>query len=826
MLKDLDQVSIESLDQLRENIASRFTLDELQLLCVRLGIDYEELRTGAKSVVVLGLVQYIVRRGRVSDLIRALYVERPAIDWAGLLSGSPPSDPSQPPFPGLRPFTTRESGVYYGRRPEVARLIDRLRLGRFVAVLGVSGSGKSSLFQAGLIHALRERPILADGSRPPEGSDSWCVLSMKPTSDPLGQLALVLTRDLTSARDMIDIRSHLTDAPDALPFYVRKLLDRQERPHLLLIVDQFEELFTQCLEEDHRKAFIVALSNLVDEDSANFASLVIGLRDHFFGRCLEYPELRRLLERSQLLLGPMGRDELTQAIVRPAESQGLHWQPGLVETLLDDLGVSGIRTPEPGALPLMAHALREIWERREGNVLTLAGYAAAGNVKETVGRAADRVYVTLSPKQQEVARHLFLGLIRVIDDGDGQAVVYARQRAILSDLLPNEPQASAEARSVVETMTAERLLTLGQDLAGRETVEAAHEALFSHWPRLVGWLAESRESMRRRQLLREQVDEWENSGNNPDYLYSGEQLNEIERLLPPSTLTVSEQAFLTASQSRRQSEIERLERELATQRQLTQRTRGILGLVSLLALGLIAYLSLPLYYRYRAANEGQLVWVPEAGVAFESYEVTNERYRWCVNSRQCSRPRGFRAIVSEWQENRLKPVVGVDAADALEFCEWIGRTLPTVTEWGSTTPAKEEWPQLTAAQAALCRDVDVTDPVCPGATLESIGKRTQCQYPLGQSAQPCVFDLVGSVSEWTQSRIDSTSDQVIQESDLEALSERPDVVYAGDSYQIHYTYAGFFIESIDDAAFQSDTTRADLGFRCVSKDQKSVSLGG
>ena len=92
---------------------------------------------------------------------------------------------------------------------------------------------------------------------------------------------------------------------------------------------------------------------------------------------------------------------------------------------------------------------------------------------------------------------------------------------------------------------------------------------------------------------------------------------------------------------------------------------------------------------------------------------------------------------------------------------------------------------MSAAQAALCRDVDVTDPVCPGATLESIGKRTQCQYPLGQSAQPCVFDLVGSVSEWTQSRIDSTSDQVIQESDLEALSERPDVVYAHDSYQTH-----------------------------------------
>lgn len=820
MLVDTGKATTESLVHLREEIAGRFTLDELRLLCDRLAIDFDELRPGAKSVVVMALIQHVQHRGRVLDLVRALYVERPATDWAAFLNGRPASDPSQPPFPGLRPFTMEESGVYYGRRPDLTRLIGRLRQERFVAVLGVSGSGKSSLLQAGLIPALRQRPLLADGTQPPEGSDKWCVESFKPGADPLGQMALALTRDLSTAREMADIRTHLADDPTALSLYTRRLLDRRNSPHLLLIVDQFEEIFTQCVDELHRAAFADALGSLVQE-SGSATSLVIGLRDHFFGRCLEYPALRRLLEQRQLLLGPMGREELTQAIVRPVEQQGLHWEPGVVETLLDDLGVSGNRPPEPGALPLMAHALREIWERRQGNALTLAGYTAAGSVKESVGRAADRVYDALPPEQQSAARHLFLSLIRIVDSGDGQAVVYARQRATLSDLLPSEAAAKADVQAVIDTMAAERLITLGQDLSGRETAEVAHEALFSHWPRLTGWLAESRESLRRRQQLREQVDAWEASDNNPDYLYGGEQLNEIERLLPAATLTISEQAFLAASQARRQSEIERLERELATQRRLTQRTLGLLGVVTLIALGLIAYLSLPLYYRYRAAREGQLVWVPEAEVFFETYEVTNERYRWCVNSRLCSRPRGFRAIEGAWQENRLKPVVGIDAADALTFCEWIDRTLPTAQEWQATAPPKRVWTQLTGEQASLCRDENVTDYLCTEVELESIGTRTQCQYPLGQTTQPCVFDMVGSVSEWTQSHV--ISDQVIQESALEDLITQPNVIYAGDSYQVHYTYVGYFINTISDATYQGSTTRSDLGFRCVSRDQNSVS---
>ncbi|MEZ4542058.1 MAG: SUMF1/EgtB/PvdO family nonheme iron enzyme [Chloroflexota bacterium] len=803
---DSRHVTPEQLLRLREAMATRFNVEELRLLCQRLGIDPEELRPGPKSVFILALIQHLQRRDRLPDLIRALYVERPQIDWAFYYSDRPPVL-ARPPFPGLRAFTTDESDIYFGRRSDVARLVQRLREGLFVAVVGVSGSGKSSLLQAGLIPAWRDRPILADGTRPPEDSDAWLVSSFVPTADPLGQLALAFTRDLPTTRETADVRAHLVEAPDAALLYARKLLDRGRQPRLLLILDQFEELFTQGREESERQAFTGALAALVEGPSP--VSLVIGLRDHFFGRCFEYPALRRLLERPQLLLGPLSREDFTQAIIGPAERNGWHWEPGLVETLLDDLGASGARSPEPGALPLMAHALREIWNRRQGDKLTLAAYQATGNVKEALGRAADRVYDDLPADQQAVARALFLRLVRVVDSSDSRTGVYARQRVALSALMPADESAAA-LTAAVETLAAERLVTLGQDAAGRETVEPAHEALFSHWPRLAGWLAENRETIRLRQTLGEQIQAWERSGHHADYLYGGEQLAETERLLPGATLVGPERDFLAASRAKRRSEIERLERELATQRQLTRRTRLFLAAVSLIAIVLAAGPLQRSYWRGRALSGSELTHIPalalpaddcadaerfralcataaaggpDGGIApfaIETYEVDNARYTLCVRAGACTTPNS--PLYADPQRVAY-PVQGINGLQAAAYCRWLGRQLPTVLQWEAALWGTE--PSATARH-----ELGPVDRVVHTAASGAV-------------------NLLGNVSEWTRSYETEEPREyrtALWDGAAVSLSFTTPLVVRGDSW-LNSATGSYFNGRVDVETF---------GVRCVS----------
>lgn len=806
MFADGSPTTPEQLIRLREAIADRFNIEELRLLCLRLNIDMEELRPGPKSTLTLALIQYVQHRDRLPDLIRALYVERPQIDWAFYYSDHPPV-PSRPPFPGLRAFTADESDIYFGRRADVARLVQHLRDGPFVAVLGVSGSGKSSLLQAGLIPAWRDRPILADGTQPPEDSDAWRVLSFPPTADPLGQLALAFTRDLPTARETADIRAHLAEAPDAAPLYARKLLDRRRQPRLLLIVDPFEELFTQVREESERQAFIAALAALANTPSP--VTLVIGLRDHFFGRCFEYPALRRLLEGPHLLLGPLGREEFTQAIIGPAERNGWHWEPGLVETLLDDLGVSGARSPEPGALPLMAHALREIWNRRQGDALTLAAYQATGNVKEALGRAADRVYDALPADEQAAARALFLRLVRVVDDRDSRTGVYARQRVTLSALLPEDESAAAALTAAVETLAAERLVTLSRDAAGRETVEVAHEALFSHWPRLVGWLAENRETMRLRQTLGEQIHAWERSDYHADYLYGGEQLNEIERLLPAATLVGPERAFLTASRAKRQSEIERLERALATQRQLTRRTRLFLAAVSLIAIALAVGPLQRGYWRRQALNGSELTPIPALAIpaeacadaerfralcaaaaagpdegiepfAIETYEVDNARYALCVRAGACTTPNS--PLHADPQKAGYA-VQGLNGLQAAAYCRWLGRQLPTVLQWEAAL-----WGTEATATAR-----------------HELGPVNRAVHTAPSGA----VNLLGNVSEWTRSYETEEPREyrtALWDGEAASLSYTAPLVVRGDSWLNSATWS-YFNGRVDVETF---------GVRCVS----------
>ncbi len=236
-------------------------------------------------------------------------------------------------------------------------------------------------------------------------------------------------------------------------------------------------------------------------------TLVLALRADFYAQCAGYPLLRQALESSQHYIGAMNRDELRQAIVGPATAGGWEIEPGLADLLVRDAG------DEPGALPLLSHALLETWRGRSGRTLTLKGYAAAGGVRGAIAKTADTIYSHLDTEEQEVARRIFLRLTSLGDGG-----YETRRRATLDELWP-DPEARPLIESVLHTLAAARLLTLSEG-----QVEVAHEALIREWPVLRRWLAEDRENLRLHHRLTEAAEAWEAARHEPGELYRGARL--------------------------------------------------------------------------------------------------------------------------------------------------------------------------------------------------------------------------------------------------------------------------------------------------------------
>jgi WD40 repeat protein/tRNA A-37 threonylcarbamoyl transferase component Bud32/energy-coupling factor transporter ATP-binding protein EcfA2 len=407
------------------------------------------------------------------------------------------------PYRGLLAFEPADGDLFFGREELIAAMLDDVRKSGFLAVVGPSGSGKSSLVRAGLV------PALADEGR--------CVV-MNPGNDPVAAL-----------------EHALGDEP------------------ALLVVDQLEEAFTLCPEEAPRARFLDALIDLSQSDTANVVAV---LRADFYGRCADHPRLAAAVAAHQRLLGPMQTDELRRAIERPALAGGLRLEAGLVDGMLAD--VDG----EPGALPLLSHALYESWIRRDGRVLTLAGYRAAGGVRGAIAHTADEVYEGCSPQEQALMRRMFLQLTEL-----GESTEDTRRRVPLTELTPEDE--GAEVGAVLEELAGSRLLVVGDGSA-----EIAHEALIREWPRLRGWLAEDRDELRTRRQLATAARSWDEGGRDDADLYRGARLDAaLERVDEQRQLSPVEREFLDAGQASQ-------ERELATAQRRARRLRVLLAIVA------------------------------------------------------------------------------------------------------------------------------------------------------------------------------------------------------------------------------------------------------
>ncbi|MEU2744220.1 hypothetical protein ABZ656_55670 [Streptomyces sp. NPDC007095] len=431
--------------------------------------------------------------------------------WRAALAdeaGTPAPDDAEGPYPGLARFEPADRDRFHGRDDLIAELLRLVGRRRVSAVVGASGSGKSSLLRAGLIPALRT----AADAREAEPAAAVRTRASLPgqRSSPVAGFGTTATEPTPP-----DSHSQLSATHPPAPAAIRILTPgaRPARTHdalfvpydapgdTLLVVDQFEELFALCADPGERALFIERLLTALDPDSG--LRVIIGVRADFYGRCAEHGPLAEALRDSTLLVGPMTPQRLREAVVRPAAAQRVVVERALTARIVADVA------DEPGGLPLMAHALREIWRRRSARTLSLAAYEAIGGVQGAVAHTAEEVYARCTPVEGAAVRAL---LLRLVNPGDGTEDT---RRPVHRDELGD---ADTTAR-VLEQLVGARLLTVDGN-----TVDLAHEALISAWPRLRGWVDEDRERLRLHRRLTEAARTWQQLDRDAGALYRGVRL--------------------------------------------------------------------------------------------------------------------------------------------------------------------------------------------------------------------------------------------------------------------------------------------------------------
>jgi WD40 repeat protein/energy-coupling factor transporter ATP-binding protein EcfA2 len=465
------------------------------------------------------------------------------------------------PYRGLQKFDEEDAEFFFGRDGDVQRLLEKLKTTRFLAVLGPSGSGKSSLVRAGLLPALRRGA--------PPVSKEGLIAVLTPGSHPLTALAVQLLR-LQPADGMQKTLDGLRDDPRTLHLAgALALADRPAREQIVWVIDQFEEVFTLCRDEDERAEFF---ANLLYASSipGGHATVVLTLRADFYHKCAAHPELSQRIAAQQFLVSPIDGDGLRQVIEEPARRVGLVFEEGLVATILEDVH------NQPGALPLLEHALLELWERRRGEMLTLEGYRESGGVAGAIAKRADEIYSGFTPEEQAIARRTLLRLTQ-----PGESTEDTRRRATLGELVPRAGEEEA-VEGVVRALVDARMLTASADeLTNGRWIDVSHEALIRGWPRLRGWLDEDRAGLLVHRRLTEAAKEWERHDRDDSALYRGARLAEaIEwRSGNEGALNELEREFLAAS-----ADLQRRE-HAASRRRLRLTVGGLLVALVLIAGG-------------------------------------------------------------------------------------------------------------------------------------------------------------------------------------------------------------------------------------------------
>jgi WD40 repeat protein len=486
------------------------------------------------------------------------------------------------PYKGLRAFREADTADYFGRERLINRLLERLAEtgagSRFLAVVGPSGSGKSSLIRAGLLPALRRGSL--------QGAEDWFIVDIVPGPSPVEELARSIEK---IARDRRQGLVDTIERDDGGLWHAARLALPSDQDELLLVIDQFEELFTLVQDPEQASFVLDRLAAAVAAPESPIR-ILITLRADFYDRPLLHPEFGSLIRDRTEVIIPLSAEELAQAIQAPANRVGVEFEDGLVTAIAADI------LEQPGALPLLQYALTELFERRDGRLLTFAAYAEIGGVLGALGRRAEEIYNLLDESRRFASRQMFLRLVTL-----GEGTEDTRRRALQSELQNLSPKAADDQTldELIEVYGSARLLTYDHDPVTRgPTVEVAHEALLREWPRLRGWLDGSRNDVRQQRMLSAAAAEWDARGRQDGYLLRGARLDQFASWAETSSVALlsDELAFLNAGlDERRNREQEQADR-LAHERFLERRSRNILrwlaavmAVAAVVAIGLSAF---------------------------------------------------------------------------------------------------------------------------------------------------------------------------------------------------------------------------------------------
>jgi len=468
----------------------------------------------------------------------------------------------QNPYKGLQAFQEADAADFFGREALTAQLVNRLGesepFARFLAVVGPSGSGKSSVVKAGLLPALRK------GALP--GSETWYISTMLPGAHPLEEVELALTR--VAALADLDLLPMLRENERGLLRAARKVLP-DNGSQLLLVIDQFEEVFTLVENPEEATHFLDSLYVAVT-DAHSPLQIVITLRADFYDRPLMYPRFSEIVGQRTQTVTPLRPEEIEQAVVQPVQAIGVEVEAGLTAAIIAEVN------EQPGALPLLQYALTELFEERDGNTLTKACYGALGGTLGALARRADEVYGGLNATEKSVARQLFLHLVTL-----GEGTEDTRRRALQSEIL-SVGRDLGIMQDVIDAFDHARLLTFDRDpVTHGPTIEVAHEALLREWKQLRAWLDESRNDVRLERILATSVAQWANASREKSYLLNGAQLSQFEVWASETrlALTGNEQEYLAASIRERTQQETREKQRQARESELQRRATNALRLV-------------------------------------------------------------------------------------------------------------------------------------------------------------------------------------------------------------------------------------------------------
>ena len=561
------------------------------------------------------------------------------------------------PYMGLKAFNETSAEYFYGREALVQKLLNHINHQSSLAVVGASGSGKSSVVQAGLIASLRQ------GKHIP-GSDRWWLGCFRPGSKPIRALAKLLADSSSAGKEQLQIEGLLYQGVEG---FVRWLRSRTE-PVVVLVIDQFEELFTLAAEGD-RSLLIELILGAVQYAGDRF-KLVLTIRADFTASCLEIPALAQLLQHSSVLVPPyLAEEDYRQAIVKPARQVGLKVESGLVEVLLQDLDRSA------GDLPLLQFALQQLWLRRENGKLTLNAYQDLGRIKGALEKQAQKVYDSLDRETQDCARWIFLNLTQL-----GEGTEDTRRRVTKSDLVVAKyPEALIDR--TLRILTEAKLLIVNLDsgnhtgqsrsaadppendelfleaMRQEATVEVVHEILIRHWSTLRWWLEENRSRLRSQRQIEQAAVLWQQNNRQDDFLLHGIRLAGAEEVYIKYTDELSDTAkeFVAACIDARVARQRAVKKRLR-QTQLTATALGILGLAAT-AFGITAY---------RQQLITQIENINSLTAVAEAQLLSNQQLESLTSSvragQQLKQINGLgKALVGRdnWQETKVKTAAGL-----------------------------------------------------------------------------------------------------------------------------------------------------------------------